>query len=502
MARKTAPAGGDPFVPDQEFRELHPELEMIKALWGGTRTMREAGKEYLPPYEAEDSRNYDKRLSRATLLGVFRETVEFLTGRVFQKPITLNKAHDDIYKFLESVDQEGNDWNVFLYDTFKAGLRDSSVNVFVDYPTKGGEATSLGDIKKMGLRPYWVRWEQDQILGCRVEGIGATERLKQVRVFEEVREDVGEFGSELEPQVRVYQPGKCDIYRKEATGKKNVFKIVVVDSKTLTGRDGKTLPTIPVSTFYTNRVGPLYGYPPLLDLAYKNVEHYQVYSDYLNCLIVSLFPILVISGWEDQTKPGPAGAGTSSATVAIGPTTFIKLRNHQAKVSYAEHTGAALGQGVTHLNNLKEEMAMYGLRPLVPKPGGKTATGEAIDEAREISELQAATYRFRDFVENVLIDTARWLGLDETAIGEVLVNEDLSISVRDAREIDALRAARERGDISRQTFWEELQRRGVLSDRFNVQDEEQRLMNEYIASPGLEDIVSQFGATGEGGLVQ
>ena len=49
-----------------------------------------------------------------------------------------------------------------------------------------------------------------------------------------------------------------------------------------------------------------------------------------------------------------------------------------------------------------------------------------------------------------------------------------------ARETDlaTLDKARDRGDLSQPTYWSELQRRGVLSDEFDAQEEKKRLLEE------------------------
>lgn len=53
-------------------------------------------------------------------------------------------------------------------------------------------------------------------------------------------------------------------------------------------------------------------------------------------------------------------------------------------------------------------------------------------------------------------------------------------------DLEALRAARERGDISRITYWEELKRRGTLSANFTAERETERLVEE---TPGdVEEI--------------
>jgi hypothetical protein len=48
----------------------------------------------------------------------------------------------------------------------------------------------------------------------------------------------------------------------------------------------------------------------------------------------------------------------------------------------------------------------------------------------------------------------------------------------DGSDLEELGKAKERGDISLETYWEELKRRKVLSPEFNVERERKRLLED------------------------
>jgi hypothetical protein len=68
------------------------------------------------------------------------------------------------------------------------------------------------------------------------------------------------------------------------------------------------------------------------------------------------------------------------------------------------------------------------------------------------------------------------------------VHTDFTAGAESATTITALSAARQRGDISRRTWWQEAQRQNVLSPGFDADEEDKLLAEEGEALEGEEDI--------------
>lgn len=66
-----------------ELAAMIDHWSLVDALKGGTRSMRDAGKSYLPAFPHEDEDSYANRLKAATLLPAYAETVQQMAGRVF-----------------------------------------------------------------------------------------------------------------------------------------------------------------------------------------------------------------------------------------------------------------------------------------------------------------------------------------------------------------------------------------------------------------------------------
>ncbi|MEI9746137.1 DUF4055 domain-containing protein, partial [Enterobacter ludwigii] len=118
--------------------------------------------------------------------------------------------------------------------------------------------------------------------------IQGRETITHLRFVEYVQKSdpENEFSEETIEQVRVLDIGRWRIYQErqeETTGEK---KWVLVE-------EGKTsLKKIPFVPVYGNKTGFMLATPPLAELAFMNVEHWQTKSDQQTILHVARVPIL------------------------------------------------------------------------------------------------------------------------------------------------------------------------------------------------------------------
>lgn len=136
------------------------------------------------------------------------------------------------------------------------------------------------------------------------------------------------------------------------------------------------------------------------------------------------------------------------------------------------HSGQAIGAGEKELQSLETQMQAMGLQLLTPNHG-QTATGELRDDAKERSALAMMATALQDALEQSLGFMAEFLGLREDAGGSISVNTDFGVV--GTADFQNLLAAANSGQLSRHTFWAELQRRNVLHDSFDPEVEMDRL---------------------------
>lgn len=456
------PAQKDPSKTSAAHDVMAPRIDLIATLMGGTEVLRDKGQAYLPRYTAESEANWNERLHRATLTNYFRRTIESLVGKPFSNPIVFG---DDMPKELvdlsENIDHEGNHINVFGRRVFQDALSKGLTHILVEYPnTIAAGVQTKADEVDINATPYFVHILPENILAAYCENRNGVEFLTHVRIFEQETVRDG-FDEVVVQRVRVLEPGKWELWRKDARN-----RWAVEDS-------GETsLDFIPLITFYADREDFMVAHPPLLDLAYLNIAHWQSSADQTNILTVARFPMLAGSGVNDE-----------EAQIKIGPKQLLTTMNPDGKYYYVEHSGKAIDSGRQHIKDLQEEMSILGIE-LLKKSGDATATAKAIDTAENLSMLQALAILFGDALEQAYDIAAKWMNLGKKA-GSVTINSDFGLSMNDAVDVPVLQFARTAGEISHDQFISELQRRGILADDFDPEADAALLEQE--ATKSLDD---------------
>src|SRR5262245_47817140 len=488
-------------TPSGSHALMSSDWAMITALLGGTKSMRNAGQAYLPKFDAEPDANYSNRLQRSVLTPYYERTCTFLTGKPFAKPIVIGEDMPEPMKELcEDIDLQGNNLDSFAWKVFFDGVAKGLTHILVDYPqvtngdqaapeptTEGEvarpEAETLADEQEQKPRPYWVHIQAEDLIAAYATMKNGKETLTHVRYkFTEI-ERVG-FEEKVLQYVMVLEPGRWEKWQFDEQAK-DWTKI----------KEGKSdIEEIPLVTFYAGaKDGLMVCKPPLLDLAYLNVTHWQSGSDQRNILTVSRFPSLAASGLDAQAAAG----------IVIGPNRLIALPDPQAKAYYIEHSGAAIKAGEEDLGQLTEDMQMFGLEMLMPTTGTATATARALDAAEMQSPLQMMAFRFKDCLEQAFVFTGDWMDVDASESGSVSINTEFGLSARVQSDVDGLLKARALQDISRETLLLEFKRRGILSADFDP--EEDQAMSDQEEPPLLpgqavdEDGNPVEGEDGEGG---
>lgn len=443
-----------------EAAEMLAYAEKGLALMGGTDAMRKAGKVYLPKFEAESETNYDARLNASWLFNGYRKTVRDMTGRVFDKPVELGTSSPQIEEWCMNADMQGRDLSTFARAVFEDGLSGSGVSyVMVDAPARYGVVTQA-QAQQDGLRPYFVHLTVSDVLGWQTTTIGNKTVLSQLRIMETVflPDPLDEFAEVKFDQVRVLDrlPGGVQVrlYRR-VKDRKDAW--VLADEPTFTG-----LPEITVIPFYANRAAFFTGAPLLDDLADVNIAHWQSQSDQRNILHYARVPILFAAGRRDDESAIVIGAG--SAVTSDDPA---------AKLSWVEHSGAAIEAGRQDLKDLESQMEAHGLQ-LLATASAQSATGEALDSAKETSQLAMTADALKDCLEQALIWMGEYGGLGDTAT-EVKVNKEFGAGMMTAQEMTVLLSAVNTGNLSRETFLGEMSRRKMIAPDTNAADEAERI---------------------------
>ena len=121
-------------------------------------------------------------------------------------------------------------------------------------------------------------------------------------------------------------------------------------------------------------------------------------------------------------------------------------------------------------------MRELGRQPLTAMSTQLTTVTTSIAAGKAKSAVTAWSYGLKDALENALLITMKWMGIDYEP--EINVYTGFDNVLDDGSDIEELGKARERGDISVETYWDELKRRKILSPEFDIEEERKRLLDE------------------------
>jgi hypothetical protein len=423
--------------PNSAWYAQEPHWILIEDLLQGTYGMRRKHRRYLPQEPRELDESYDNRLARSVVPPYYQRLERMLAGMLTRKPVKLQDVSDAIREQLFDVDMQGNDLNVWTYETARKLVRYGHIGCLVDAPSNGG-------------RPYWCTYTPRQILGYRTEQQDGAQRLIQLRLQETVLEadPDSKYGEKQIDQVRVLTPGQYQIHQRQDNGE---YK--VVDEGTT------SLSEIPFSVAYSNRVGFMESRPPLEDIAELNLKSYQVQSDLDNQLHISAVPMLAFFGFPTSAEEVSAGPGEALAFPADG------------RAEYVEPQGRSFDFQFKRLDQIAAQINELGLSAVLgQKLSAETAASKMIDRSQGDSTMMVIAQNVQDMIDNSLKFHAQFMGQQEAA-GSCTVNRDFIGARFEPADVNALLQLYTAGTITKETLLMQLSDGEVLGDDFDVQEE-------------------------------
>lgn len=432
---------------------------MISALLGGTSTMRAAGKAYLPQWPNEEGGFYKNRLATATLFPAFSRTVEVLSGKPFSRPVSWDekKVPERIQQMFQDIDLQGTNLHSFLADICEEAVGYGICGILVEHPPTEGPL-SVAEEKRRGLRPYFAKISANSLLDFDSKRGDGRETFTMLRYVEMVseRDPVNEFVEKEVEQVRVLNPGSWRTYR-EKLNAAGVMEWQLHE-------EGKTsLNKIAFVPVYGDKRGFMQSRPPLAQLAFLNVEHWQSKSDQQTILHVARVPIL----FGRKLGDGPIAVGAASAIVSD---------EDNADLKYVEHTGKAIEAGRTDLRDLEDLMRQIGAELLVVKPGRQTVAQTVSDNEAGTCALQRIVGDLNDAVNLALQYAAEWI--KEKDGGSVTIFRDFGAATLAEASASLLMDMNVANALSNETLFNEMQRRGLIDIELNWADERARIASQ------------------------
>lgn len=459
----------------------------VDAVIGGIETMRDHAEEFLPKFRDEDDHDYQFRKGCTKFTNVYSDIVEGLAAKPFEQEVSLigdqtDKTEDTdesgipeaIRKFVWDVDGSGNNLTVFAAHTFFQGINNALDWIMVDHDKRDPTVRSVADMKRRGLRPYWSHILARNVLDVRSKMVGGDEVLTYIKIFEPGDPDhIREFArtDTLDARGNPVSQVVWRLWKKvtEGVGKR---RYVLEDSGDV------SIGVIPLVPFVTGRRdGRQWRFtPPMRAAVELSINLFKQESELEYKATMSAYSMLAGNGIEPPKGPD----GKPNHKLAVGPARVLwsPPRNDggpAGKWEWIEPSSEVLKFLEDRVGKTIQNLRELGRQPLTASSSNITVITAAVAAGKAKSAVKAWAYGLKDTIENALLLTAMWMALDYDPTVHVFAEFD---DWMEGEDLEALDKARERGDISHETYTDELKRRGVLSSNFTIQRERVRLMND------------------------
>ena len=463
--------------PNPLIMQLRVQWDLVDSLWEGTTAMRAKGQTYLPKTEMETPQQYQQRLSRSTLYNSFKKTIQNGVGRVMSIPIVIKSDSAPLNLFCDDVDTQCRSITQFGKEVLANMLRHGVSYILTDYSRIANDYATLADEQLSGARPYWVSIPATNVLDARSGFVGGKERLVLFRYEEIVNEmNSQDFTASQYRQVRIFQLDT------DGTVNYAVYRLANPNSGNWTLQDKGVLPfltDIPVAPCYGDRIGFFMGKPVLMDLAEKNVEHWQLNSDITNIVRYATIPILFGRGLTTEIVENGA-----VKQVTISPQQGIFTADPAANLSWVEIEGKSISTAQALLDTIETHMERLGMSLTTSQPGTLTATEKSITTAEANSLLKSIAMNLQEAFEHALFHVSQFLSSPTQDIS-VNVNTQYAVDYADQGDYQLVLQTYAAGIINKETVLEEGRRRNILDPQVDI---EEMLATEPIAPPPLNNV--------------
>ena len=451
------------------IEDFHPEYTKYFTQWRLMRDVVEgqdavhgAGVRYLPRLGGQDNDEYDSYKARAVFYGATGRTVDGLTGMIFRKPPTVEDG--GMGDFIDDVTLDNDSLRSFAENITKEVMMVGRCGVLVEYPISNTEGLIQAEAERLNMQPYFTKYKAEDVLNWRTERVDNKVVLSEVRLHEVIEVQTDEFDYESVKQLRV-----LDLF--DGLYRVRLYQEVKGDYELIAEffpiANGANMTFIPFVFFSAEGTQASAMKPPLVDLAYVNISHYQTTADLEHGAHFTGLPTAVITGFtkEDVDK----------GDYTIGSARAWGFTNPDADAKFLEFTGQGLGALVERMESKQAQMASLGAQML----SGDTRRNESTETAGmrhmgENSILANIAQSITEGLNTCLEYAGLWLGV-EPATTEL--NRDFSPTPMTPQMLTALVSTWQTGVISMESLFENLKRGEVIRHDKEFDEEQDEIQN-------------------------
>lgn len=472
---------GNPGTLSAAALQMNDRIEILRACYGGTETMRAGAQQFLPQYEKETNTRYQARLNSTFALNKLREAVDAASAKPFRSLIKVINTDPELDLWINDVDLQGNHLHVFGHRFFNEAVLTGMAHILVDHPDTS-DFPNLAAQRAANARPFLKLIRSDQLVAAYDEYVGGDRQVVHARIRTLRMQRTPDFKEVIFDQIWVIEkePGTTkgvvqlwESPRGQGSGGDLTGSTQGGGSSawTLVGEKPITLTEVPLVTMYAGEKEADYLVrPPFMDLAYKQIEHWISSSDQRSILAAGRFPILACSGvqLDEDDQSG----------FEIGPYKILYSPEPAGRWYFVEPKGSAIASGQKDLEMLEMHMDILALNPVVATHRQYVPQNERdIQETRVHSVVHDLGLSCKDALERAIGFMGQWVNRDYSQVS-VGINLEFSNTQDISKELDVLTRAYQAGALSRAAYLSELKHRNALSEDFDI-------MTELAQAPGV-----------------
>lgn len=469
-------------------RNMFERVQLMRAVYGGTETMRQMGRTFLKQYRHEENDRYIERLQATYALNKLKEAVTSASAKPFMTLLTASVSDDDelLQTILGDIDQNGRNFHIFSHEFFNEAVLCGVAYILVDVPSHVA-AASLGEQRNTSIKPFFRLIKSDDMLSVVQAEVDGVMQITHARFLtSRVDFDPETFVEVIYDQVWALDTNRIRVYERKRND------LVAPTLLPQIGLGASVIPATPFPQQYTqiamggdtwhlvrdeekpdspiplvkmvagDEEAPGYVKPCFYDLAYKQIEHFQSTSEQRNILTASRFPMLAVSGAKADIE-GEDGTGFE-----IGPWAVLATADAQAKWYYVEPKGTAFEAGRKDIEALELQMDMLSLNPTVSTHRQYISQNE-----RNLEENRVNTV-IHDFAVSCEKALERAIGFLGDFVGRnwssanVDMNYNYSGTDERSKFVQTVISAHKFGVLSREATLDELRRYDMLRPDFDI----------------------------------
>lgn len=443
------------------YAEFMPEWEMIGDCVDGERKIKKKTTKYLP-HPSSDHMNddptgerYDAYLMRAAFINATGRTQSGMLGIAFNKPpkIELTGGIEDIES---DADGEGQQLEQMIRDALAQNLQRGRAGILTDFTGSGLQTEATKG------RPVLKLFTAKEIINWRVTN-GKTS-LVVIHYVEPVDDPAGFSLTLKKCWIELRLINGIAYSRKWEEGDTEIAGGGLIMLKDASGSELKELPW---SWIGANNNDHTPDSPPLADIAYVNIKHYQAEADIAEAAHTVGQPMVALTGLNDDwagkylADGFKVGSRKGVLLPVGGDLKFAQPDERNILITLAERR--------------ENQMAMLGAKLVERNTSARTAT-QAGDEAQtDNSILSLCAGNVEQAVNRALRFAIQFAGSGE---GAVELNKKYEIANLDSQAITALLSAVQSGKMRLSDFVRFQQRIGLIGQDERPEEVVDELLNQ------------------------